>query len=258
MTCASTVRSVMNRRPAIALLERPSATRPSTSRSRSVSSASGSSRRRRPKSRVDDGRVDDGLALRDPTQRVDEDGNVKDALLEQVADALGMLFEQPQRVAGLHVLREDQNADIGVLGANALGGDEALVGVRRGMRMSTIATSGRLSRTSRSSCSASPASATTSMPASFEQAHDPLACEHDVVGDDYPHGTSARRVVSPSSSVPPTAPTRSARCGKWPLRGLPSSLGRDQEAAALACRRERTRNGAPRRAASSIASATVT
>ena len=45
----------------------------------------------------------------------------------------------------------------------------------------------------------------------LEQAHDPLAGEHDVVGDDYSHGISARRVVAPTSSEPPSAPTRSAR-----------------------------------------------
>ena len=131
MTCASTVRSVTNRRPAIARLERPSATQTehlalavSQLGERVFAAPS-------PQEARDDRRVDDGLALGDPTQRVDEHGNVEDALLEQVADALGMLFEQPQRVAGLDVLGEDEDADIGVLGADPLGGDEALVGVRR-------------------------------------------------------------------------------------------------------------------------------
>ena len=45
----------------------------------------------------------------------------------------------------------------------------------------------------------------------LEQTDDPLAREHHVVGDDYAHGISARRVVWLTSSEPPRAPMRSAR-----------------------------------------------
>jgi hypothetical protein len=57
--------------------------------------------------------------------------DVEDALLEQVADPLGMFLEQPHRVVGLDVLREDKYPDLRMLRANRLGGDEAFVGVRR-------------------------------------------------------------------------------------------------------------------------------
>ena len=63
----------------------------------------------------DDRRVDHGLAVGEPAQRVDEDRDVEDALLEQVADALGMVLEQAQRVARLDVLRQHQHADRRVL-----------------------------------------------------------------------------------------------------------------------------------------------
>ena len=55
--------------------------------------------RGRPTSRDDDRRVEDALAFVDPPQRVDEHGDVGDALLEQVAGALGVLLEQAHRVA---------------------------------------------------------------------------------------------------------------------------------------------------------------
>jgi hypothetical protein len=40
----------------------------------------------------DDRRIDDGLAVGESAQRVDEDRDVEHALLEQVADALGMVL----------------------------------------------------------------------------------------------------------------------------------------------------------------------
>ena len=57
--------------------------------------------------------------------------------------------------------------------------------------MSTTATSGLWALTLRSRSSASPAWPTTSKPALLEQAHDALAQQHRVVGDDYPHGILA-------------------------------------------------------------------
>src|SRR6266511_5105112 len=63
----------------------------------------------------DDRRVDHGLSVGDPPQRVDEDCDVEDALLEQVADPFRMLLEQPQRIARLDVVREDKHADRGML-----------------------------------------------------------------------------------------------------------------------------------------------
>ena len=100
------------------------------------------------------------------SQRVDEDSDVGDALLEEVAGALGMLLEQPHRVARLDVVREDEHADGRMRGADLLRSDEALIGVVGGILMSTIATSGRVERDARSTSSPVPALPTTSMPAS--------------------------------------------------------------------------------------------
>ncbi len=62
----------------------------------------------------------------------------------------------------------------------------------------------------------------------------PCAGQHHVVGDDHPHGISARRSVAPASSEPPTAPTRSARCCGREPRGAPSSSTTIDEAIVLA------------------------
>ena len=113
----------------------------------------------------DDRRVDHGLAVGDPPQRVDEDRDVEDALLEQVADALGMLLEQPHRVARLDVLREHEHAD-------ARGARPGSPARRRAPRRCASAACGcrrsrrraGRARTWRRSPSASSASPTTSTP----------------------------------------------------------------------------------------------
>ena len=129
VVCASTVRSVTKRRAAIAWFDMPSAMSPSTSRSLAVKSASGSSRPPAADESRDDRGVDDRLALRQTPQSVDEDGNVEDALLEQVADAFREFLDQPHRIACLDVLGEDENGCLWLLGPDCLGRDEALVGV---------------------------------------------------------------------------------------------------------------------------------
>src|SRR5262249_22856297 len=43
-----------------------------------------------------------------------------------------------------------------------------------------------------------------------QKAHNALAGEHDVVGNDYAHGISARSRVGSTTRIPPRAPTRSA------------------------------------------------
>src|SRR5439155_1052971 len=89
-----------------------------------------------------------------------------------------------------------------------------------------------------------------------EQPDDPLAREHDVVGDDYAHGITARRMVASTSSVPPSAPMRSARWTRSELRGPPSSAttttSRDPSR-----RTSAETNDAPCRVASSTASETA-
>ena len=94
------------------LLERPSAISASTSRSRSVRCSSGSSPcRRRPTSSP----TTAGSSTEPPCPTrltlEDELGEVGDALLEQVADAVGAGREQLERVAGVDVLREDEDPD---------------------------------------------------------------------------------------------------------------------------------------------------
>ena len=119
-----------------------------------------------------------------------------DAVLQQVADALGAVGEQLERVALLDVLREHQHRRSPGSSARiccaARSPSSVLVG---GIRTSTIATSGLWARTLRSSSSASPAWPTTSMPGLLEQPHDALAQQHRVVGDDYAHGITARTTV---------------------------------------------------------------
>ena len=57
--------------------------------------------------------------------------DVGDTVLEQVADPLRRVLEQLDRLPGLDVLRQDQDAHPGMLGADLLCGQQALVGVRR-------------------------------------------------------------------------------------------------------------------------------
>ena len=130
-TCVSTVFGLRKSVLQMPSLEWPSAISASTSRSRSVSSSSGLSSRGRPTSRatIVGSRTHSPSSMR--SQRVDEHGDVRDALLEQVAGALGVLLEQAHRVARLEVVREHEHADLGMRAADLLRGDEALVGVRR-------------------------------------------------------------------------------------------------------------------------------
>ena len=102
----------------------------STSRSRRVRCSSGPSSRVRSSKLRDERRVDDGLAGGDTLERGDEVVEVEHALLEQVADPPASAFEQPERVLGLDVLREDQHADAREAPADLLGDGESLVASR--------------------------------------------------------------------------------------------------------------------------------
>src|SRR5439155_16078520 len=156
-------------------------------------------------------RVDDRLSVADSPERVDQDGDVEDALFEEVADSLGMLLEEADRVRRLDVVRENEHADVGMLGADPLRGDEALV--RVGRRHADVD-----DRSVRSLCPNLPHEGGSVFGLSddvdaclLEEAHDPLTGEHRVLGDDYAHGISARRPRGVAATVPPRAPTRSAR-----------------------------------------------
>ena len=127
----STVLGLRNRCSPIARLERPSA----ISREH-LALAIGKARQRSGIALAlheagDDRRVEHGLALRDPAQRVPQDGDVGHPVLEQVPDALGMLLEQSHRVDRLEVVRQDEHADFGVRVADFVCREYALIGVRR-------------------------------------------------------------------------------------------------------------------------------
>src|SRR5262245_1832718 len=79
----------------------------------------------------DDGRVEDGAACADALQRVGQLRDVGDAILQQIADARGVLGDQLHRVGGLDMLGEDEHADLGARHADLLGRAQPLVGVRR-------------------------------------------------------------------------------------------------------------------------------
>ena len=129
--CFSIARGVTTSASAMAWLERPSAISESTSRSRALSTSSGLERRLRATRRptIDGSSAEPPSATR--AHRVGEVVDVGDAVLEQVADAVGALREQLHRVLGLGVLREHDDAHARVRLADAPRGAHALVGVRR-------------------------------------------------------------------------------------------------------------------------------
>ena len=250
------MRSVTNSAAAIARLDRPSATRASTSRSRSVSSASGSSRRRRPNSRATIVGSITRLALGDPAQRVDEHRDVEDALLEQVADALGVLLEQPQRVARLDVLGEHQHADVGVLGADPLRRDQALVGV--GRRHPDVDDRGvRAARAGPAAAALGVAAwPTTSTPASVSRRAMPSRVSMTSSAIDYAHGISARRSSSaPTSSAAAERADAVGESREPPVRAAPSSATSTTSRRRVATRDRRRASRRARRVP--IASATT-
>ena len=147
------------------------------------------SRRRREQPR-DDRRVDDRLALAEPPQRVDEHRGIADAVLEQVAGALGVLLEQPHREARLDVLGEHEHADPGVELPDPLRGDDPLVGVRRRHADVDDRAVG-LGRRDRAHQAVDVRGLADDLdPGVVEHADDSLAGEHHVIGDDDSHAPS--------------------------------------------------------------------
>jgi hypothetical protein len=121
-----------------------------------------------------------------------------------------VFLEEPHGVGGLDVLGQDQDADLGMLGADRLGGDQAFVGV--GWRHPDV---------DQRRVGAGQAHVVEQALGVFglgdhvdarvaQEADDALPGEHDVVGDDYAHGSSARSRVGSTTSVPSRAPTWSA------------------------------------------------
>ena len=67
-------------------------------------------------------------AARDAPDRVGEQRQIADAVLEQVADAVGAVADEVERVAVLEELRQDDHADLGLRGADLDGGAQPVVG----------------------------------------------------------------------------------------------------------------------------------
>ena len=124
-------------------------------------------------------------------------------------------FDQAEGIAGLDVLREDEDARLGKARADLRGRDEPLVGV--GGRHADVddGTSGGASSTTESSAPSSCLAADIESLV-LQQACQPVADERRVVGDHDAHGISATIRVPPPCglsivSSPSSAPTRSAR-----------------------------------------------
>ena len=77
----------------------------------------------------DDVGVERGAALGHPAHRVGERGEVGDAVLEEVADALGAVADQVERVALVGVLGEHEDADVRLARADLDRRAQAVVGV---------------------------------------------------------------------------------------------------------------------------------
>ena len=160
---------------------------------------------------------------REAAQGVDEVRDVEDAFFEQVADSFGMLFEQPHGVLRLDVLGEDEHPDSGMLGADLLRGDQALVGVGGGHADVDHGGVG-LGHADRAQQRGGVARLADHVDAGVgEQPGDTLAGQHHVLGYDDAHGISARHAVSLMNRLPPSAPMRSASVTMGESRSVPLS-----------------------------------
>jgi hypothetical protein len=149
-------------------------------------------------------------------QRVEELRDVCDPVLEQVADPVRAAGDQFGGVPLLHPLGQHEHADVGPLVPDHQGRAQPLVGEGgrhpdvddnrvRGIRghraqelLAVALGGGHL------------------VPGLGEQPGQSLPQEHGVLGDDYPHGSSAAMIVGPplgdsTESRPSTPDTRSAR-----------------------------------------------
>ena len=96
-------------------LDLPSAIAASTSRSRGLSRSNGLVALTAAEHPPDDLGVKRAAAAGDPGDRVDEALDITHALFEQVADSLGALPDQIERVLLLVVLRKHQHTGLGPL-----------------------------------------------------------------------------------------------------------------------------------------------
>ena len=188
-----------------------------------MSPASGSARRRRRQETGDDCRVDYRFPLYDPSEGIDHGRDVEHPFLEQIPDPFGMILDEPHGIARFDVLGQDQHAGLRMVRPYRLGRDEALVGVCRGhldihdghvrSRLADLAQQGLgVARLGDDVDARVP-----------QHPDDPLPGEHDVFGNDYPHGISTPNRVGSTVRMPPSAPTRSAISVMDAERPWPSS-----------------------------------
>src|ERR687892_2015268 len=91
-----------------------------------------------------DRRIDHAFAFVDPAERVRDDGNLRDPVLQEVSGALGGLLQQTGCVARVQIMRQDEDAGIRVAAADLLRRDEPVVALIRGDRKSTRLNSSHL------------------------------------------------------------------------------------------------------------------
>ena len=167
----------------------------------------------------DDLAVERGPAGRDPAQRVEEGGDVADALLEQIADPALAGGQQLARVDRLDVLGEDQDADVGVALARLDRRAHALVGERGREAHVDDREVGLVAADDAQQARAVVGLRDDVDVVLAQQGDDPGAQQRLVLGDHDPHGSSARIVVGPPGglvivSVPSSASTRCSQPGQ--------------------------------------------
>src|SRR5918999_1638581 len=173
----------------------------------------------------DDDWVQRGPAVRDAPHRPDEVVHLADAVLQQIPDALRRVREELHRKSQLDVLRQDEYRHLGVLRADLERRLQALVAVR-GRQTDVDDRNVRLVAPHLPQQELSVSALGDDLEARVrQQACQPLAQQHAVLGDRYPHGMSALTRVPPPGGVqtrsrPPSASTRSAS----PRRPVPRSL----------------------------------
>ena len=90
----------------------------------------------------DDRRVDHAFAVHESAERVEQDGRIEDALLQQIAKAAGVCLDQAHRIGRLDVLRQNENRGSGNAGLDSCAATSPSSVYVGGIRMSRTAASG--------------------------------------------------------------------------------------------------------------------
>src|SRR5215469_7756033 len=176
--------------------------------------------------------VQRAASRRHPIQGLEELGQVRDPVLEQVADAVRPVGQQLGGVALLHVLREHQHAHLGPAAAYHQRGAQPLVGEGRRHPHVHYHGVGLVLADRPKELLGLPGGRDHVVPGLGEQPGQPLAQQHGVLGDHDPHGSSTSITVPAPAGLstvsrPSTPDTRSARPDRPRPRGsappIPSS-----------------------------------